>query len=839
MTQPIDVAYVDVVVRDKSLRKVKKDIKDTFDDIDDTIEKNLDGVDDQFEELFQKIDKRFRDLEDSVDGVYSEILDSTTSLTRSIDGKFKDTSKSVTKNLRKIGDEADEAFDDVERRVSGPLRRALSRLGDLVSDTIGLLGQLGSTLFSAVASNPLVFLILALIPPIIAVAAALSNLIGLVGILPSGLGVLIAAVAPLIIAFQGFGEAVAAIASGDIEKINEALKNLSPSARNAARELGRLLPVLGNFRRAIQEAFFGQLGAGAFTTLVGILPRITESLSGVAGALGRFARGFIDMLASLGSVQVINELLNTTARIIDQLSGPIIRLFDAIGSSVHESLPFVERIAAAFGRALDAFAAFINKAIETGDFDKFIEDAFTTVKELIDLLKAVGGLIGTIFAGTEQSGHDFIKTLTDVINQMNAFFKSAEGQRTLQDLVLIVNAVGQAIQGAVVTIGFLIFALHNSLDLFEFLGRKIGDFIGVVGDFLGTIPGRLRQFGDFLATIPGKIGNAFAAAVSAVGDFLRGVGAGIEEFGRFLLSIPTRIGNFLQAAFDRVLFVVGASIGLILFAVQVLPTKIAEFLATLPERVAAIFNQVRDFIINAFNVAVVTTAELLVNGFNAVMTFLNSIPGRVLAAFTLVKTFIITAITEAVTFARDTIVNGFNAVVSFIASVPDRIRELIPIFGRAGKNLIESFMNGFRSVGGFIGDVAGDIVGAVRGFLNRAIDRINSGIAAIDAVLPGDLARIPRLAQGAIVPHQPGGVLANVGEGSEDEVVAPLSKLMGMIRNAVGTGAGVTFGPGSINVSFNGAVPTPSEARVTGEQVGEGIISTLARRNIRAQVRAI
>jgi hypothetical protein len=127
----------------------------------------------------------------------------------------------------------------------------------------------------------------------------------------------------------------------------------------------------------------------------------------------------------------------------------------------------------------------------------------------------------------------------------------------------------------------------------------------------------------------------------------------------------------------------------------------------------------------------------------------------------------------------------------------------------------------------------------VKSFLNKAIDRINSGIASIDAILPGDLGRIPRLAQGALVRHTPGGILANVGEGSEDEVVAPLSKLTSLIRGAVGAGGGVNFASGSINVNFSGAVPSEGEAFVAGRAVGNGIADQLARRSVRVQMRAV
>jgi phage-related protein len=227
-----------------------------------------------------------------------------------------------------------------------------------------------------------------------------------------------------------------------------------------------------------------------------------------------------------------------------------------------------------------------------------------------------------------------------------------------------------------------------------------------------------------------------------------------------------------------------------------------------------------------------------------IIEFIGSLPQRIGDSLSATGPTILEIFRQAFDDANAFITAKFQEILAFIQSVPDRIVALGPVFLQAGKNLITSFMNGFRSVGSFIGDIAGDIVGSVKSFLNKAIDRINSGIAAIDAILPGNLGRIPRLAQGALVGSRPGGTLAVVGEGREDEVVAPLSKLEDIIRKAFGgddPGGGamtVNFAAGSISIGFSGSTPSEGEARSVGRAVGDGIADQLAKRNIRTQVRA-
>lgn len=762
MTSPIDVAYVDIVVRDKSLDKLEKDIDKSLNKIDKNIGDDLKSIDDKFDELFAKIDKRFNDLEKSTDAVFEEILDSTGHLTNRMESNFEHAGRSINRSVKNIANDIDNVAEDVDRRVLNPLQRGFRKLGDIITGVGTTLAQLGSGLGGLVSSSPLLALILALTPAIIALAAALSQLIGLIGILPVGIGVLISAIVPAIVAFQNFGDAVSALAEGDLKKIDEALKKLSPSARLVAREVASLLPLLKQFQRGVQEAFFSQIG-GSFQRLVGVLPLIADNFNRVATALGKFFALFTVFTTSLNFVNALNDVFNETANIVNKLSGPIIRFLDAIAVTASAGVPFIDRLVNALGRALDTFSAFINKSIESGAFNEFVEDAIRTVKELIDLAKALGGLLGTLFAGTEEAGHGFLVTLTDLTVRLDKFLQSADGQQAIEDLVFLVKALGVALGATVTTLAFMTSQFNNSIKGLEAIGRGFFDLIKVIGEFFGAIPGKIRQFGEFLETIPGAIGRAISQAI------------------------------------DTVFTLIGTQIGLLLFAIQVLPGKIVDFFASLPARIGD---------------AMASTGPTLLDIFKK-------------------------ALDEAQAF----IIQKFNEIVSFILTIPDRIVALGPAFLQAGKNLIQSFMNGFRAVGSFIGDIAGDIVGSVKGFLNRAIDKINSGIAAIDDLLPGNLARIPRLARGAVVGHTPGGILANVGEGREDEVVSPISTLEGILKKVLGEGAGggvtVNFGPGAVSVSFAGVVPTEGQARDAGRAVADGIANQLATRNVRVQLRTV
>jgi phage-related protein len=762
VTSPIDIAYVDIVAREKSLDKLRKDIDKTLGKVDKDVVSHLRKIDDEFDDAFTKIDRHFADTAKSIDASFKDIADSVEQTFDDIDDDVDRHQRRTRSRFATLGTALGDIMNDIGQKIRRAFRNIFEIAGDVLSQVVNGLGRVGGVIGGFVASSPLLALILALVPAIIALAAALSQLIGLVGILPSGLGVLVAAIVPAVVAFQNFGEAVSALAEGDIDKINAALEKLSPSARLVTREVAGLLPLLKQFQRGVQEAFFAQ-ARGSFSLLASVLPRISENFNLVAATLGRLFSQFAQFATSINVVNALNDVFNTTANIISKLSGPIIRFFDAIAVLTSAGLPFVERLVSALGRALDTFSAFINRSIESGAFNEFVEDAIRTVKELIDLVKALGRLLGTIFAGTEESGHDFIKTLTDLTVRIDKFFQSAEGQDVLRDLTFLVKVLGAALDATVTAFIFLDQQFRLSLAVLEKVGRGFFKLIEVIGNFFGQIPAKINELGGFLATIPALIGQGISTVIDTAFTFI------------------------------------GTQVGLLLFTIQVLPGKIVEFFASLPARL-------RD--------ALASTGPSLLDIFK-----------------------------RALDDAQMFITVKFNEIVAFVRSVPDRLVALGPIFLQAGKNLITSFMNGFRSVGSFIGDVAGDIVRSVKSFLNRAIDKINSGIAAIDAVLPGNLARIPHLASGAVVGHRPGGTLAVVGEGREDEIVSPISTLEDIIRKFFGGESGtggmtVNFGPGSISISF-ASTPTEGEARTVGAAVADGIVDRLASRNVRTQLRTV
>jgi phage-related protein len=168
--------------------------------------------------------------------------------------------------------------------------------------------------------------------------------------------------------------------------------------------------------------------------------------------------------------------------------------------------------------------------------------------------------------------------------------------------------------------------------------------------------------------------------------------------------------------------------------------------------------------------------------------------------------------------ARAAVVNNFNQAIAFIQSVPDRIQAAFSTVGdtlrQAGKNLINGLIEGARSMFPNLGQMARDAAQSIRDFLPFSPAKMGPLSGSGDTMFAGQKI-IQRLAAG---------------------IQMETPTLQAATSSATGN---IVFGPGSVRVGFEGAVPTPAQAQTTGMAAGRGIVNALAVRNTRLQVRTL
>lgn len=780
MADEIDEAYVEIKPDVKGFRsELQTDLDAAFLGVERKLDDVVDTIEYQFDRLIADLSTHFEVLVDSVNDASHEIRRDVRETGEEIGIAIEAGAEVAKHAIDDLADNADHDFDRIRRHARrtgestgesfiGGLLSKLRGLGKDVEGATsevkgaggsgggifsGLLGALGGG--GDITSFLKVSLIAIAVPIVLSLAAALSQLAGLLLLIPGLIGVAVAAIAPLIIAFKGMGEAIGAGLSGDTEKFNEALKKLAPSARTVVKEIVGMKDLFSQIKRQVQEAFFKPL-IGDFANIHKFLgPTLVSGLSGVAAALGRFAHSFLDLLSQKDIITDINKLFGATGRIIDKFAPVASNLFATLFGVMEHSLPFVERMFDALNGGLNKFTGFLQKSMKSGSFEGFLEDAFRVVGELGDLLKSVGGLLGTLLGNSDQqaAGEDFIKSLQKAIDKLNEFFKSAKGQETLKALAETTKFLGRSLIQTAEILGSFLSAVntvvHGLIDFWNWLKKvpgAIADFFSAIGRGIAGAFNAVVSFFSSLGEMArgwassffGFLKDAFVSGWHRVTDT---VSTFISTITGLFTDFPAKLKFYFEEAFRAIFFAVGFGIGFIIGLWQTLPGKIEAFVSSMWNFITSAFSAGVSAVVGFFKAipgvassvwesvrsTVVNAAKATWNG---IVSFFSAIPGAVAGFFTSAKNKAISLAEQL----RASVVAKISALVSGAKSeaskLPGQIASAFSsAIGRAtqiGKDIINGMVSGIKSA-------AGNLISAAK---KAVIDGLNAAKHALGANSP-------------------------------------------------------------------------------------------------------
>jgi hypothetical protein len=373
-------------------------------------------------------------------------------------------------------------FGAASNLAGGALKGSMNALGDSVNSTAkGMQHLVGSMLNMSTVSLPVAVILIglaAILVPIllsalVAVAGALSNLIGLLPLLATGGGVLLAAIFPLVAAFQGFGEALDAVFAKDPEKLAEAMKKLTPAARGMVTEIQKALPFFTQLRQAAQQSFFAPLGGVLTTVIAAVRGPLLAGFTAVAKAAGEFAAAILSIGATPGFAMFTSSMFQGAKTLFETLKGPMVVILTALMNMAVAAMPFFIRMIEALGRFLERFAAWIDESIKNGSFEKFLEKAFLTITDIWNMVKALIELFRVMFGETEEGGRTFFQLVTAAIERLTEFFKSPDGKRALKAMVDLAILLGIFLLGAANFATFLLNQLERVVAVIKWIMRNL------------------------------------------------------------------------------------------------------------------------------------------------------------------------------------------------------------------------------------------------------------------------------------------------------------------------------------------------------------------------------
>lgn len=328
-------------------------------------------------------------------------------------------------------------------------------IGSDLKKTFSVLGT-AATFIGKVAAIPLA------IAGIRSLGGAAISLAGNLLLLPGAAAAAGLAIGTVALAFDGFSEAVSAVASGDIKKIEAAFKGLPPAMRAVATEAGKVLvPAFKTIRAKVQQAFFEPLQGDIANLTKKLGPIAEKGLTGLAGILGRLGDVIADKLASPKGQRFLARLFETTERIANQFGPKLITFFGVLGRVFETSLPYVETLFRLLGKGLDKFGEWIDTQTENGSLDDFLLSALETGKDFIAIVVTLFELFKVFFGDTEESGQSFLKDIRTALDVLVQFFKSPDGKAALRALTSLAKAFGTALVIALAVALKILAALYH------------------------------------------------------------------------------------------------------------------------------------------------------------------------------------------------------------------------------------------------------------------------------------------------------------------------------------------------------------------------------------------
>ena len=292
----------------------------------------------------------------------------------------------------------------------------------------------GGDLFGAVkwnAGTAAIALLPTMATGIGGVTSALQELSQAGLVLPGIMAAAGASIGTIMLGTSGLKDAFKALGTGDIDKINETLGNLSPNAREFVTSVQSIKPAFDALRSTVQDNLFAGIGDQLRVLADRDLPTFKAGLGGIATALNHELGEVMRVLGTDQSRGLFDRILGNTSEAQERFTAAIEPMLNGLGTLSAAGTDVLPRLADGFGKAAERFNKFITAADSDGRLDTWINDGIDGLTHLGNTFVNIGkslGAVTTAFGG----GDGLLSLLERGTNRLQTFLNSAQGQDMLK-----------------------------------------------------------------------------------------------------------------------------------------------------------------------------------------------------------------------------------------------------------------------------------------------------------------------------------------------------------------------------------------------------------------------
>lgn len=653
-----------------------------------------------------------------------------------------------------------------------------------------------------------------------AIGDVLPAVITLAGLIPAAVGGLAAGAVTLKMAFHGVGTAISAAFSdkaGSAQKLNQAMKGLTPAAQSFVREIAALRPQLQGLQHDVQQAFFVQLEGSLTRVVKNLLPTLRSGLTSLAAGFGQIGRQIAGALSSnmaKGSLADLFAALHRTVVALAPALGNLTRAFLGLMSA---GAPVLGQLGVQLAGVVDKFSQWILMLQNNGALAGFFQTSLGALQQFGTLIGNLGGALMEIINGLSAGGPQFVGILGTIAGLLKNLFASDAGSQLLQTLGQLMTTLGQLVTQVLAPLlpavanlanmlgqqlnGALLALLPHLVDLANSLVPLI-NFVAAHGDVFGPIVAGLIAFSG-LTRVFNLLVPAVEAATVAMLDF--DAAADANPIGLITLAIEAIIAGIVllvlnwktvkQWGLDAwhgilvALHAVGDFFSGLGHDIMSWIDGLGAWFQALPGRIVSWLEQLPSMLGHLFLDAINAAAEAIGFGIGLWLGLMIKVPQLIAQALVNLGSTLAGLFRDAWAWVVKEVELGYHNTLAFFDALPGRISSFlhsIPgmisgFFRDAWNSAVQQVRDGTDAVVRFVHDLPGrirgfmdnvghDILSGLKSGINSIIGSFNSGINKAAGFLHISLPNIPYLAEGAVV-DQP--TLAMIGEKGR-EVVLPV-----------------------------------------------------------------
>lgn len=566
-----------------------------------------------------------------------------------------------------------------------------------------LLAGVGSA--AAAAVKPVALLGVGLValgsalPALASIVASLQAMLPAAALAAPAILAVVSAVAAVKLATNGVGDAVkAAFDTSDPEAYREALKKLSPEARQFVGELAKLQPALSKLQQGVQNRVFDGLAESFKSLATAVLPGVSAQLLATGDTLNKMAKGAIEAAKAVSATGVLGQALEGTRKGLNNLSTVPGTFVTALTTLAAGAAPQFDKLTASLAKGFAKVTDKLSASLTSGGLTKSIDLAIVQFKLLFEVIGNVGDIFSNITgaAGQVNSAFGVLAKVTGEIEKLTA---SDSAQRFFRALFESVDLL-----------------LDNALSLLGPILRGIGDA------FVALQPG-LTAIINALGPALGNIFKALGPVLVSIAKAVSGLAIAIAPILPLISDLIVALLPVLIPLFDGLAAIFLQMAPSIQTWTQIMGGILVPILSLLPG------------LIQPFITALVKITGELLPFFNNLLLQLQPSMQRVIDAFVELAKELQPVIADVVELSAELV----TRFIPLLQPIIDLIADLAGVFSRGlAQGIREIVLPALRAFTAFLN---GDMVSGVAN-TNKLLNGLSETIIEVFTKIPGILADI-------------------------------------------------------------------------------------------------